>query len=104
MSSSLVSLTSSLAGTKMYKDKERRASVGSKSRHGCSDMDISEDEDGEIRDDFLKEAFPHLQRVHRQSDGDPEDNWGHVISEGGGLEQYAICGGWDGQMLISGDL
>ena len=56
MSFNLVSLTGSLAGTKVDQDRER--SGGSKSRHRCSDMDISEDEDGEIRDNFLKEAFP----------------------------------------------
>ena len=56
MSFNLVSLTGSLAGTKVDQDRER--SGGSKSRHRCSDMDNREDGDGEIRDNFLKEVFP----------------------------------------------
>ena len=56
MSFNLVSLTGSLAGTKVEQDRER--SGASKSRHKCSDMDISEDEDGEIRANFLKDEFP----------------------------------------------
>ena len=71
MSSNLVSLTGSPAG----KDgKDRRTSGGSKSRHGGSDMDMSDDEDGEIRDNILEEGFPPPQR--EQKDSWPDESGG----------------------------
>jgi len=78
MPSNLVPLTGSPAS----KEKDRRVSGGSKSRHGGSDMDMSEDEDGEIRDNFLEEGFPPPQRdVWKVEGGDAWENGGDGSAE-----------------------
>ena len=82
MPSNLVSLTGSPAGKG---DKDRRMSGGSRSRHAGSDMDMSEDEDGEIRDNFLEEGFPPPQREQRDAwqaeRGEGWENGGDVSAE-----------------------
>jgi len=76
-SSNLVSLTGSPAGKG---DKDRRVSGGSKSRHGGSDMDMSEDEEGEIRDNFLEEGFPPPHREQRDQWQGEDGSWENGVN------------------------